>query len=342
MVAPIYNKTEVTDVGQQSGAHLPIPNRERNEGGELEVVPSHWYPQRPISAVPYSWRREWQPQEQWQGYGETEDDKPSEYSQSRYDRSKSVYEPKKQAARHIPRRKICGLNLSIFLLSCAVALLFVGVAVAAALLGSKVAKLEATMPPETTQQARSDVESNKNDVTGGVVSNDTRVDDFLTTNTISDGEERGHSITGRSVNASVQKTTASTAKSTTVSVSTRTTESTSQEATKATEAGTSVLVSETRSAQASTMPSTAGEVIKAQQTPSRTISAVIATETTMMKKRIAGWSYVGCFEDSGDRILMGDFKQRNDMTNSLCANICTDQRYKYFGTEFHHRMFQPP
>ncbi|KAK4171382.1 WSC domain-containing protein [Triangularia setosa] len=198
-----------TNKNQQSGANLPIPNRERNEGSELEVVPSHWYPQRPRPAVHYSWRRD-----------------------------ESFYEPKRQATRHAPQRNICGLKLSTFVLSCAVVFLFAGVFVVAGLLGSKVVNLETTMSSLVTQQARVDSDSTGN---------------------------------------------------------------------------------------------------KDEQQATKTSTAAMAVKTTRMNKRIAGWNYVGCYEDSGDRILLGDFKQRDDMTNNLCANICVSQEYKYFGTEFYNQ-----
>ncbi|KAK4200217.1 hypothetical protein QBC40DRAFT_327092, partial [Triangularia verruculosa] len=201
-----------------SSAHLPIPNRERNEGGELEFV-SHWYPQRPRSAAPSSWRGD------------------------RYDRRESFSEPKRPISQAAPRRKICGLNLSTFILSCAVVILFAGVGVVAALLGSKVANLEATVPSVMTQQARANSESAGNNLT-----QDTDEQPAMTTDT----------------------------------------------------------------------------------TP-------IAVQDTRMKKQISGWKYIGCFEDYGDRILMGDFKQQDDMTNSLCAEICDRHQYKYFGTEFYNQ-----
>ncbi|KAK0667327.1 hypothetical protein QBC41DRAFT_304469 [Cercophora samala] len=137
----------------QSSANLPIPNRERNEGGELEVV-SHWYPQRPATATSYALRREWQPPEQRQSIEEAEDDKPSEYSPSKYGKSDIFQDLKRQRIRNTTPRKICGLALPTFILSCCVIFLFASVVVVAALLGNKVANIEVALPSLVAQKAR--------------------------------------------------------------------------------------------------------------------------------------------------------------------------------------------
>ncbi|KAK0728912.1 hypothetical protein B0T21DRAFT_394292 [Apiosordaria backusii] len=329
---------------KNSGIHLPIPNRERNEGGELEVV-THWHPQRARLAGRHHWRRQWEPLDEWYPHEdhysnfEAEDDKPSEYSHGGLQRTDSFFGPKPAPTiRSSPGRRICGLKLSIFALSCAVVFLFASVVVIAALLGHKVASLETTMPSLATQQTRVDADPYGKDVRPGVGPNGTYVDDTSSSKVLVDYDGRDRSITGRSADATTRKTSASTTINR--AISTRNTESTQHSTTKS-GAITASATSGSQPNQESARPSTVDKANAGEPPVTSTGTAEIATKSTMMTLQIPGWKYLGCYEDSKDRILMGDFKQRNDMTNSLCAGICTSQEYKYFGTEFYDRMSEP-
>lgn len=44
------------------------------------------------------------------------------------------------------------------------------------------------------------------------------------------------------------------------------------------------------------------------------------------------WEYIGCYEDTSNRVFPDKFTQIDDQTNRLCAGVCSG--YEYFGTEF--------
>lgn len=61
----------------------------------------------------------------------------------------------------------------------------------------------------------------------------------------------------------------------------------------------------------------------------KTSPDVYPTETDIV---VAGYEYMGCYEDASDRTLANNSSNRDTMTNAQCAVFCG--RFKYFGTEF--------
>ncbi|VBB87186.1 Putative protein of unknown function [Podospora comata] len=74
-----------------------------------------------------------------------------------------------------------------------------------------------------------------------------------------------------------------------------------------------------------------------QQQPLLPISASL-TETIQVS--VPGWSYFGCYYDNSDRVL-SDYVQydKENLTNQICADKCTDRIYQYFGTTNGRRCF---
>ncbi|KAK0667326.1 WSC domain-containing protein [Cercophora samala] len=62
-------------------------------------------------------------------------------------------------------------------------------------------------------------------------------------------------------------------------------------------------------------------------------SSATSMPTDSADGRLGGWKNLGCYADSEQRILRGGIISGDNMTNSLCAEICSDSKFKYFGTE---------
>ncbi|GAB1310597.1 hypothetical protein MFIFM68171_00807 [Madurella fahalii] len=100
-----------------SGANLPIPNRERNNGGELEV---YQCPHQLNGSHPWPWRKPM----------------PDDGSQL----ESSQYPPPP------PERKILNIKLPTFILSSVLLIVIAALIITAGLLGSKIASLERAIP----------------------------------------------------------------------------------------------------------------------------------------------------------------------------------------------------
>ncbi|KAK0719084.1 hypothetical protein B0T21DRAFT_374745 [Apiosordaria backusii] len=74
-----------------------------------------------------------------------------------------------------------------------------------------------------------------------------------------------------------------------------------------------------------------------QQQPIQPITASL-TETLQIS--IPGWSYFGCYYDNSTRVLT-DYAvyDKENLTNQICADKCTDGIYEYFGTTNGRRCF---
>ncbi|KAK4178016.1 hypothetical protein QBC36DRAFT_299733 [Triangularia setosa] len=74
-----------------------------------------------------------------------------------------------------------------------------------------------------------------------------------------------------------------------------------------------------------------------QQQPIQSITANL-TETIQVS--IPGWSYYGCYYDNSTRVL-ADYAlyDKDNLTNQICADKCTDRIYQYFGTTNGRRCF---
>ncbi|KXX79436.1 Xylosyltransferase oxt [Madurella mycetomatis] len=112
-----------------SGANLPIPNRERNNGGELEVCQ---YPHQVNGPHPWPWRK-------------TAHDDESQLESCRHPPPP-------------PERKILNIKLPTFILSSVLLVVIAALIITAGLLGSKIAGLERTIPllPTTTSPSSDD------------------------------------------------------------------------------------------------------------------------------------------------------------------------------------------
>ncbi|KAK0377001.1 hypothetical protein CLIM01_05660 [Colletotrichum limetticola] len=61
-------------------------------------------------------------------------------------------------------------------------------------------------------------------------------------------------------------------------------------------------------------------------------STTAAPATTTTWVQVVDWEYIGCYEDTSNRVFPDKFTQIDDQTNRLCAGVCSG--YEYFGTEF--------
>ncbi|KAK1498152.1 hypothetical protein CCUS01_12928 [Colletotrichum cuscutae] len=61
-------------------------------------------------------------------------------------------------------------------------------------------------------------------------------------------------------------------------------------------------------------------------------STTAAPATTTTWVQVVDWEYIGCYEDTSNRVFPDKFTQIDDQTNRLCAGVCSGN--EYFGTEF--------
>ncbi|KXH39627.1 hypothetical protein CSIM01_06682 [Colletotrichum simmondsii] len=66
-------------------------------------------------------------------------------------------------------------------------------------------------------------------------------------------------------------------------------------------------------------------------------STTTAPATTTTWVQVVDWEYIGCYEDSSNRVFPDKYTQIDDQTNRLCAGVCSG--YEYFGTEFRDQCY---
>ncbi|KAK0662993.1 hypothetical protein QBC41DRAFT_27152 [Cercophora samala] len=77
-----------------------------------------------------------------------------------------------------------------------------------------------------------------------------------------------------------------------------------------------------------------------QQQQQQPLQPITASLTETIQVNVPGWSYFGCYYDTSERVL-ADYilYDKENLTNQVCADKCTDRIYQYFGTTNGRRCF---